>query len=233
RPLRLCLQLLFTGTINRVIKRRATASMQAVHSDGQQSDVVGEVLRDLVMPIEAHYEGSVKLRTNNLLQEINRSLLLKIKAAAHRAAGVHQKSHLERQIGLAIKGHDCLRRFMVVQNCEIRLVQIAYEFAVTVSGNKENVDFVDAFLDGDERVAGGIGIGGRRCRERKRVAARGYKRGLAMCSRCSRKHQRHETKNPYVVHSYRVQNLHPNGRPKPSSSYIDARMGPKKRGRMS
>jgi hypothetical protein len=88
--------------------------------------------------------------------------LFKSKAALHGAAHVHEQAQFDGQIGLAAEVEDRLHGLVVVENREIVLVQIADELAVAIGRDEQHVDFIDAFLDGEDRfvrsslvVAGG------------------------------------------------------------------------------
>ena len=76
-------ELFFARPVNRVKQRRSTAVMQAAYPGLEQMHVVGEVLRDLVVSTETHYERFVEIRTQNMLQKTHCGLLFKIKSAVH------------------------------------------------------------------------------------------------------------------------------------------------------
>ena len=84
-----------------------------------------------------------------MLKETGGCILLKLEPPAHRSAGVDQQAKLQRQVSLLNEIHNRLRRFVIVQNAEIVLVQIAHEFAVLIHSDEQHIHFVDAFLYGD------------------------------------------------------------------------------------
>ena len=112
-------ELLAAGAIDGVVQRGASAIVQTPHSGFQQPDAVGEILRDLAVAAEAHHKSFVEICPQGVLQKADRGFLLEIKAAVHRAAGIHQKAQFEGQIGLTAKIHNRLRRLVIVQDVEI------------------------------------------------------------------------------------------------------------------
>ena len=60
------------------------------------------------MTVEAHHKCLVEICPQGVLQKADRRFLLKIEAAMHRAAGIDQKSQLERQIGFAAETYNRL-----------------------------------------------------------------------------------------------------------------------------
>ena len=147
-------QLFAAGPVDGVVHRGSPAVAQAFHSGFEQLNVVGELLRDLAVTVEAHHESLVEIRAQGVLQEADCSFLLEIETAVHRSAGVDQQAQLQRQIGLAAEVHDRLGRLVIVQDGEIALVQVAHKFAAMVSGDEEHIDFADPFLDGQDGIGG-------------------------------------------------------------------------------
>src|SRR5205823_9996499 len=82
-------ELVVTGSIHRVVQRGASARTQHANARGELLRIIREVLRDLRSRIEANHERLVAIRVNDLVQELDRSLLLKTKAIANRVAGVY------------------------------------------------------------------------------------------------------------------------------------------------
>src|SRR5579862_8656316 len=104
------------------------------------------------MPVKSHHKGLVKIRPDGALHETGCSLLLKIEAAMHRAAGVDQKSELDGQIGFAAEIYDRLRRLVIIQESEVFLGKIAYKFPVLVGGDEEHIDLIHPLLNGEDRI---------------------------------------------------------------------------------
>ena len=91
-------------------------------------------------------------RQRDVLKKQHRCLLLEIKAAVHRTAGVYQQSELYRQVRFALEVHNRLWRFVIIQNTEILFVQIAHELAVPVRRGEQNIDLIHPCFDGEDGV---------------------------------------------------------------------------------
>ena len=59
---------------------------------------------------------------------------------------------MQRQISFPAEVQNRLRRLMVVENAEIRLIQIAHELAMLVGRNEQHVDFIHPRVQGDQRA---------------------------------------------------------------------------------
>ena len=137
-----------------------------------------------------------------MLQKSDGSVLLKLKAPSHRTAGVNQQSHLQRKIGLLGKIHNLLRRLVIIQEAEVILAQITHELAMLVHRDEQNVNFIDAFPDGDYRIC--INDGRNDC-----GSARRYIGILRRCRGVCQRHRHRDTNNQaYVLHSQTIQKLH-------------------------
>ena len=97
-------------------------------------------------------------------------LLFEVETAVHRAADVHQQAEVQRKIGLAAEIQNRLRRLVIVENAEIVLIQIAYKLAVLVGRDKEDVHFIHAGVQRNQRVLRFVDI--IRCRRIGRAQAR-------------------------------------------------------------
>ena len=96
-----------------------------------------------------------------MLQKSGGGFFFKSKAALHRAAHVHEQAEFDGQVGLGVEVEDGLHRLVVVENGEIVLVQIADELAVAIGRDEEHVDFIDAALDGKNRLVRLVAGGGK------------------------------------------------------------------------
>src|SRR3954463_14000275 len=104
------------------------------------------------MAVEGHHKGLVKTGSHRVLQEAGGCVLLKVKTAVHGSTHVDEQSYMERKISFAAEVQDGLRRFVIVQDTEIRLVQVAYKLPVLIGCDKEDVHLVHAGVKGDDRV---------------------------------------------------------------------------------
>src|SRR5580658_2320307 len=109
---------------------------------GEQLHVVGEVLRELTLFVEANDKGFVEADANGVLQKADGCILFEIKTAVDRSADVDQQAEVQRQIGFAVEVENGLRRLMIVENREIGLIQVANKFAMLVGRDEQYVDFV-------------------------------------------------------------------------------------------
>ena len=66
---RLLAQLFAAGPVDGVIHRRAAAVAQTSHPGFEQSNVVGELLRDLAVSAEAHDKSFIEICPQGVLQE--------------------------------------------------------------------------------------------------------------------------------------------------------------------
>src|ERR1043166_3442462 len=88
---------------------------------------------------------------NGMLQKSYCSFLFKLKAAVYLAAGIDQQTQLQRQISLLRESNDLLWRLVVIKNVEVLRPQVTHELAMLIHGDEENVNFIDSFLNGDNR----------------------------------------------------------------------------------
>src|SRR5260370_9127168 len=157
-------QLFLARFVNCVIERGAAAIAEAAHSGGEQGYFVGEILGEAAFFVEPYDERAIIAGTNDVLQKSGGCFFFKSKATLHGTAYVHEQAQLHGQPGLAAEVDDVLHGLVVVENREIGLVQIADEFAVAIGSDEQHVDFIDAFLDGEDwfvrLVEGGGGKSG-------------------------------------------------------------------------
>src|ERR1019366_3034774 len=117
-----------------------------------------------------------------------------------------------------------LRRLVIVENGEIGLIEVANKFAALVSGDEQNVHFIDSFVDGEQRA--GLVIVVRSGRFRSGSFRRGSCRSgrigadtsraagviLGESRRCASKgesrQQRRDQPTMRVLHSETIQFLH-------------------------
>src|SRR5712692_8906666 len=129
-------KLIAAGVVDSIVKRRTTTIAQAVHARRKQPDVIGEILRNLGVIIEAEYESLVKSRPQHVLKKAGSGLLFEIETGIDRPAHIDEQPHFQGQIGFAVKFQYRLRWFMIIENSEVALHEIADELAMLVSGNK-------------------------------------------------------------------------------------------------
>src|SRR5258708_16843499 len=130
------------GVIYGVVQGRFAAVVQLVYAGRKQLHIVGKVLRKLGLAVESENERLVKSCANRALQKTRGGSLLKIKAVVHRTAHVKQQSKMHRQVSFPVEINNRLRRLVVVENCEVVLIEIADEFAVLVRRDEEHIDFI-------------------------------------------------------------------------------------------
>src|SRR5215469_13949011 len=97
---------------------------------------------------ETHHKGIVVAGADGMLQKPHGGFLLELKTPFDRTAGVDQQTNAQRQVCLLREINDGLRRFMVIENIEIFLVEVADELTMLVRGNKQDVYFIDPLADG-------------------------------------------------------------------------------------
>src|SRR5580700_4883417 len=153
-------KLIFASAIDCIVERGASAILQAVDAIGKQLHIVGEILRELALFVEADYESPVESHANRVLEKADRGILLEIKTAVDRTAHVDEQAHVQRQIGFATKIQNGLRRLMIVKDRKIALIQISNKLAMLVGGDEQHVHFIDTFVNGEHRASLRI-IGGR------------------------------------------------------------------------
>jgi len=74
-----------------------------VNAIGEQLHVVGEILRELTLFIEADYERFVEAGTNRVLQEADGRVLFESKRQWDRTADVDEQAEVQGKIGFAAK----------------------------------------------------------------------------------------------------------------------------------
>ena len=136
----------FADAINCVVKGGASAIVQFVDAHRERLHIVGEILHQLGLAVETDDERAVESGADRVLQEAGGSSLFKIEAAVDRAAYVNEQTEIKRQIGFTAKVEDGLGRFVVIENREVGLRQIANKFAVFVGRDKQEVHFIDALV---------------------------------------------------------------------------------------
>src|SRR6185437_8243356 len=96
------------------------------------------------------------------------------------------------------KPHNLLRRFVIVQNAEVSLIQVTYELAMLIHGDEQHVHFVDSRFYSDDGIRFSGCDGWRSGRE---VNAGGGERILPVQWQGSHEDHR-ETRSPMcVLHS--------------------------------
>ena len=148
-------QLVAASVVERIKHGGAAAGPQQTHSARQALGVIREVLCHFRRHVEAHHESSVVLGPNGLVQELDGRFLLELEPVAHRVAGIHQKSHLERQVGLVAEVLHLIGRLGVIDDLEIVLLEILHIPSMLIRDSKNHIHFVDGLADrGDGFVIG-------------------------------------------------------------------------------
>ena len=84
---------------------------------------------------------------NDLVQELNRGLLLKAESVANRVAGIYQQSYAQRKICLGSKIANIGWRFAVVENAKVGFLQILHVVVVFVGNGEDYVHLVNRHDD--------------------------------------------------------------------------------------
>lgn len=121
----------FGGHINGVVERRSAAGALAPDRVAQLADIIGKVLNHFRLIVERHEKSHVLVMADDTGEEIDGGILLKLEPGANAVGGIHQEPNAKREIGLAAKEEDLLRR-TVFENLEIVLIQVRDEVATAV-----------------------------------------------------------------------------------------------------
>ena len=121
-------------------------------SVSELSAIIREILRDLGRHVKAHDKCLVVAGMDGLIQKFDRGFLLELEAVAYRVAGVNQQADLQRQIGFGVKASNLLRRFVIVQDFEVVLLEIGDPAAMLIRDREYDVHLVGGRPQGGERV---------------------------------------------------------------------------------
>ena len=141
-------QLVTAGGVDGVEHGGAAAGAQTVDAALEGIDVVGPVRGHGRGNVESHDKGAVALGFQYLEQKLSCRLLLELKTGADGGAGVDDDAYAQGQIDLLVERGDLRGRLLVVEQREVALLQIGDVVAVLVSHREDQVDLVDAELEG-------------------------------------------------------------------------------------
>ena len=110
--------LVVAGLVEGVEERGAAAGTELADALVQEIDVVGEVLGDVGLDVEAFDEGAV-VAVEDLEEELDGGVLLELEALADGAAGVEHDADAEGKIGLLREVEDGFGRTAVVEQTEV------------------------------------------------------------------------------------------------------------------
>src|SRR5215472_3442120 len=81
RPIRLLLEeLVLASMINRIVERRAAAVVEGSDAPRKALNIVGEILRKLLMNVETHHKSGVEARPDGVLQKAGSSVLFEVES---------------------------------------------------------------------------------------------------------------------------------------------------------
>ena len=109
-------QFLFARFVNGIIERGATAIAEAVDPCGKQWHLIGKILSQFALFVESGNECLVETGADDVLEESGGGVFFKSETSLHRAAHIHQKSHFDGQVGLAVEVENRFHRFVIVKN---------------------------------------------------------------------------------------------------------------------
>ena len=172
--------LLAAGLVEGVEERGAAAGTELADALVEEIDVVGEVLRDVGLDVEALDEGAV-VEVQDLEEELDGGVLLELEALADGAGGVEHDADAQGQIGLLVEAEDSDGRTAVVEQAEVLALEAGDEAALLVGDGEDEIDFVDLDLDGgDGLVLAAVGC----CRRAAAGAADAAEALLALGAVC-------------------------------------------------
>ena len=135
------------GPVERVEEGGASAGPQLADALVEEIDVVGEVLREIGLDVEAFDEGAV-VEVKYLEEELDCGVLLELEALADGAAGVEHDADAQGEIGLLGEAEDGEWRTAVVEEAEVLTLEAGDELALLVGDGEDEIDFVDLDADG-------------------------------------------------------------------------------------
>ena len=139
--------LVVAGLVEGVEEGGAAAGTELADALVEEVDVVGEVLGEIGLDVEAFDEGAV-VAVKDLEEELDGGVLLELEALADGAGGVEHDADAEGQIGLLLEVEDGDRRTPVVEEAEVLALEAGDEVALLVGDGEDEIDFVDLDFDG-------------------------------------------------------------------------------------
>src|SRR5664279_1923293 len=129
--------LIAASGVDGVVHGGPAARTQHAHTLGKRFGAVGESLGDFGGGVKAHHEGLIVLGADDLVEELDRGILLELEAVANRVAGIDQQPHAQRQVGFAAEGADRDRRLVVIEHAEVILLEVVDELAALIGDVKQ------------------------------------------------------------------------------------------------
>ena len=139
--------LVAAGLVERVEESGAAAGTELADALVEEIDVVGEVLGDVGLDVEAFDEGAV-VDVEDLEEELDGGVLLELEALADGARRVEHDADAEGEIGLLGEAEDSFGRTAIVEEAEVLALEAGDEAALLVGDGEDEIDFVDLDLDG-------------------------------------------------------------------------------------
>ncbi len=147
------------GLVEGVEEGGAAAGTELADALVEQVDVVGEVLGDVGLDVEALDEGAV-VEVEDLEEELDGGVLLELEALADGAGGVEHDADAQGQIGLLSETEDGERadgRRRAGRSS--RCLRPVMKLTLLVGDGEDEIDFVGLDLDGGDRLVDLRGIG--------------------------------------------------------------------------
>jgi hypothetical protein len=138
--------LVLTGFVEGVEERGASARAEFADTLVEEIDVVGEVLGDVGLNVEAFDEGAV-VAVKDLEEELDGGVLLELEALADGARGIEHDADTQGEIGLLGEAEDGGGWTAVVEEAEVLALETGDELTLFVGDGEDEIDFVD--LDDD------------------------------------------------------------------------------------
>ena len=142
--------LVATGFVECVEERGTAAGTKLADALVEEVDIVGEVLGEVGLDVEALDEGAV-VEVEDLEEELDRGVLLELEALADGARCVEHDADAQGQIGLLLEAEDGDRRTAVVEEAEVLALEAGDEAAFLVGDGEDEIHFVGADDDGGRR----------------------------------------------------------------------------------
>ena len=150
--------LVFAGLVEGVEECGAAAGTQLADSLVEEIDVVGEVLGEVGLDVEALDEGAV-VAVEDLQEKLDGGILLELEALADRAGGVEHDADAQGEIGLLLEAEDGDGRAAIVEQAEVLALEAGDELTLLVGDGEDEIDFVDLNDFSVSAVGREVGLG--------------------------------------------------------------------------
>ena len=146
--------LIATGFVERVKERGTAAGTKLADALVEEVDVVGEALGEVGLDVEAFDEGAI-VEVEDLEEELDGGVLLKLEALADGAGGVEHDADAQRQIACEGEVADADGRAVIVEQAEVVLLEVGDEVAFFIGDGEDEIDLVGLYADGGDSSAPG------------------------------------------------------------------------------